>query len=101
MFALIEWFYYYPLKEVNENEFEFPDYGLYHGERLKFSRDANGVAKHVVAAEVKFLRREVGTKDGETFKITPVKPIDELRAAALAAGPPPNREIFAKPTWSN
>lgn len=88
LYALIEWFYYYPLKEVSENVFEFPDYGLYHGEGLKFTRDAGKVATEVVAAEVRFTRREVGTKDGETFKIKPVKPIDELRAGALAASPP-------------
>ncbi len=86
--ALIEWFYYYPLTEVDEDTFLFPDYGLYHGEGLKFSRDKDGRANQVVAAEVKFLRREVGTKDGETFKIAPVKPIDSLRSAALAAVPP-------------
>lgn len=89
LFALIEWFYYYPLTEVNENEFKFPDFGMYHGEGLTFTRDSNGFASHVVAAEVKFARREVGTKDGETFKITPVKPIDDLRESALAASPPP------------
>ncbi len=88
LFALIEWFYYYPLKEVDENTFEFPDYGLYHGEGLRFHRGADGSATHVVAAEVRFDRREVGTKDGETFKIVPVKPIEELRAGALAATPP-------------
>ncbi|MBI2478084.1 MAG: serine hydrolase, partial [Planctomycetia bacterium] len=86
--ALIEWFYYYPLKEVSENVFEFPDHGLYHGEGLKFTRNADGVATEVVAGEVRFVRREVGTKDGETFKIVPLKPIDELRAGALAASPP-------------
>ncbi len=89
LYALIEWFYYYPLKEISENEFLFPDYGLYHGEGLKFTRNPDGNAAEVVAAEVKFVRREVGTKDGETFRIEPVKPIDELRAAALAASPPP------------
>lgn len=88
LYALIEWFYYYPLTEVDENEFEFPDYGLYHGERLHFARDDRGRATEVVAAEVKFERREVGTRDGETFKIEPVKPIVELRDAALAATPP-------------
>jgi CubicO group peptidase (beta-lactamase class C family)/D-alanyl-D-alanine dipeptidase len=88
LYALIEWIHFYPLKEVGENVFEFPDYGLYHGEGLKFTCDANGVATEVNAAEVRFVRRRVGTKDGETFKITPVKPIDELRAAALAASPP-------------
>ncbi len=89
LYALIEWFYYYPLKEVSADIYEFPDYGLYHGEGLEFVRNAAGVATSVVAAEVKFDRREVGTKDGETFKIEPVKPIDDLRAGALAASPPP------------
>jgi CubicO group peptidase (beta-lactamase class C family)/D-alanyl-D-alanine dipeptidase len=88
LYALIEWFYYYPLEEVGDGVFAFPDYGLYHGEGLKFTRGADGTATDVVAAEVKFVRREVGTKDGETFKITPVRPIDELRAEALAATPP-------------
>ena len=88
LYALIEWFYYYPLKEVSEDVFEFPDYGLYHGEGLRFARNTDGIATEVTAAEVRFVRREVGTKDGETFKITPVKPIDELRVSALAASPP-------------
>lgn len=88
LFALIEWFYWYPLTEVDENTFEFPDYGLYHGEGLKFQRDGQGRATDVEAASVQFDRREVGTRDGKTFQITPVKPIDELRAAALAATPP-------------
>jgi len=88
LYALIEWFYYYPLREVSENVFEFPDYGLYHGEGLTFTRDGSGRATSVNAAEVVFARREVGTKDGETFRIEPVRPIDELRAGALAASPP-------------
>lgn len=88
LYALIEWFYYYPLREIDEDHFEFPDYGLYHGEGLKFTRNAHGIATEVEAAEVRFERREVGTKDGVTFKITPVRPIDELRAGALAASPP-------------
>lgn len=86
--ALIEWFYDYPLQEIDENTFAFPDYGLYHGEGLKFQRDGNGVATEVIAAEVKFLRRDVGTRDGETFQIRPVKPVEELRTTALAATPP-------------
>ena len=86
--ALIEWFYYYPLTEIEGDVFQFPDYGLYHGEGLRFERDATGTATKVVAAEVTFERREVGTKDGETFKITPIKPIESLRTVALEATPP-------------
>ena len=96
LFALIEWFYYYPLKEISENVFAFPDYGLYHGEQLLFERNVQGDATAVVAAEVRFARREVGTKDGETFRITPVKPIDELRSGALAATPPVESGRFRK-----
>jgi len=92
--VLIEWFYYYPLTEVNENEFAFPGDGLYHDEKLYFTRDVSGRATQVVAAEVLFKRREVGTRDGATFQITPVKPIDELRAAALAALPPEEQGEF-------
>ncbi len=94
--ALIEWFYTYPLTEISENVFAFPDYGLYHGERLEFVRDHSGMATEVVAAEVRFPRREVGTKDGETFKIVPLQPIDSLRAVALAASPPLEKGDFTE-----
>ncbi len=33
-------------------------------------------------------RRALGTDEGVTFRVTPLKPIDELRSAALAARPP-------------
>jgi CubicO group peptidase (beta-lactamase class C family)/D-alanyl-D-alanine dipeptidase len=92
--ALIEWFYYYPLTELGPDEFAFPDYGLYHDEKLRFMRDADGQATQVVAADVTFQRRAVGTRDGETFRITPVRPIAELRDAALAASPPPEAGEF-------
>lgn len=96
LFALIEWFHYYPLKEVSENVFEFPSYGLYHDEGLQFTRDAQGMATDVTAAEVKFARRNVGTLDGETFRIKPVKPLEELRAAALTSQPPSEPGEFRK-----
>ena len=88
LYALIEWFYYYPLKELAPNEFAFPDYGLYHGEKLIFDLDKTGQPTQVVAASVAFKRRNAGPAAGETFRITPVKPIEELRKAALAAKPP-------------
>ncbi len=94
LFVLIEWLYYYPLTEVSDNEFRFPSIGLYHGEGLKFSRNHHGVATDVVAAGVTFKRREVGTKDGETFKIVPLQPIDELRSLAANATPPKEQGDF-------
>lgn len=94
LYALIEWFYYYPLTEINESEFAFPNYGLYHGEKLKFIRAADGTARSVVAADVTFQRRETGTRDGETFKIKPIKPIDQLREGALLAKPPSESGVY-------
>jgi CubicO group peptidase (beta-lactamase class C family)/D-alanyl-D-alanine dipeptidase len=92
--ALIEWFFLYPLEEISENVFAFPDWGLYHGERLVFERDGVGRATSVEAASVRFQRRDVGTEAGETFRIDPVRPVSELRAEALAASPPEEEGTF-------
>jgi len=86
--ALIEWFYQYPLTEVSPDVYAFPRWGLYDGEQLVFTRDASGRATQVVAASVRFPRRAVGPEDGSQFTITPVRPVAELRAEALAARPP-------------
>ena len=86
--CLIEWFYHYPLTQVETDVFAFPDYGLYHGEKLYFHRNDQGEATHVVAAEVEFRRRETGTRNGETFKIVPIKSMDELRDLAAQGSPP-------------
>jgi CubicO group peptidase (beta-lactamase class C family)/D-alanyl-D-alanine dipeptidase len=94
--VLIEWFYLYPLTEESENVFKFPDYGLYHGEKLVFTRDRSGVATQVTAANVVMSRRKLDG-DGQTFRIKPEKPVAELRKAALAAAPPPARGEFGKP----
>lgn len=91
--ALIEWFYFYPLTQITPDVYAFPDYGLYHGEQLIFERDAQGLATHVVAASVDFVRREL-TADGTTFKIEPLRPASELRTEALAASPPEETSDF-------
>lgn len=97
LFALIEWAFLYPLAEESENVFAFPDFGLYHGEKLVFARDAAGRATKVEAAKVVFERRKLDGENGETFRIKPEKPLAELRAAALAAKPPEEKGEFLKP----
>lgn len=86
--ALIEWFFLYPLEEISRDVYAFPDWGLYPGEELAFSRDGTGQAASVEAASVVFARRDVGTEAGGTFRIDPVRPVEELRTEALAASPP-------------
>ncbi len=95
--ALIEWFFLYPLEEISANEFQFPEYGLYQSEKLIFTRDAEGRAMRVEAANVVFKRRTIDGENGETFKIKPQHPIAELRLAALQAKPPQENGDFRKP----
>ncbi len=93
--ALIEWVFLYPLTEVSENEFKFPNFGLYHGHPVTFRRDAKGQATAVEAANYKFERRSL-PRSGETFKLTPLRPVEELRKIALAAEPPAEKNVLLR-----
>lgn len=91
--ALIEWQFLYPLKEISANVFQFPDYGLYMGDKIVFTRDKAGHAIHADAASVLFKRRRL-PRVGETFKLDPVRPVAELRKIALKAKPPVEKNLF-------
>ena len=96
--ALIEWTEIDILTEESENVFAFPaDAGMYHGEKLIFTRDKAGRATQVEAAKVVFKRRDIPGENGETFKIEPVRARAELRKEALAATPPAEKGEFLKP----
>jgi CubicO group peptidase (beta-lactamase class C family)/D-alanyl-D-alanine dipeptidase len=97
LYALIEWFFYYPLLQISEDVFQFPDYGLYLGEKLIFKRDGSGRATQVEAASVVFPRRHIDGENGETFRIKPSRPVAQLRKEALAASPPEEQGDFRKP----
>jgi CubicO group peptidase (beta-lactamase class C family)/D-alanyl-D-alanine dipeptidase len=93
--ALIEWFYLYPLEEETKDVYCFPaESGLYHGEKLIFKRDAKGKATEVEAARVVFKRRILDGEDGQTFRIKPLKPVDELRKESITAKPPDEKGDF-------
>jgi len=95
--ALIEWFFLYPLEEESENVYRFPTTGLYHDEKIVFARDGSGRATQALAANVKFVRRRLDGEDGRTFRITPRRPLAELRREAAAATPPRESNVFAQP----
>jgi len=97
LYALIEWFFLYELKEESENVFCFPDFGLYHDEKLIFERDAKGRATKVVAASVPFVRRQLDGEDGSTFRIKPIRQFPGLLKEALASTPPAEAGRFRKP----
>ena len=89
LWALIEWFFPYPLTEVARDTFAFPPNGLYDGERIVFTRDRAGRATEARAAGVRFARRNIEPKAGTNqLRITPLRPVPELRTEALVASPP-------------
>jgi CubicO group peptidase (beta-lactamase class C family)/D-alanyl-D-alanine dipeptidase len=93
--ALIEWIEIDPLTELDENVFAFPEEGgFYEGEQLVFERDAGGRATAVVAAGISFPRRRLQGEEATTFRIQPVRPVEELRREALAATPPDEEGSF-------
>lgn len=97
LYALIEWIEIDLLTEESENVFAFPEStGMYHGEKLIFTRDKSGRATKVEAAKVVFERRKIDGEGGETFRVKPVRPLAELRKVALAATPPPEKGEFNK-----
>jgi len=97
LYCLIEWVFLYPLKEINQNVYAFPDFGLYHGEKLIFSRNADGNATEVEAANVVFNRRKVQGEDGSTYKIRPNRMMDAIRKEAMNATPPREEGEFRAP----
>jgi CubicO group peptidase (beta-lactamase class C family)/D-alanyl-D-alanine dipeptidase len=97
LYALIEWFFAYPLKEEAPDRYRFPPWGLYDEETVVFRRDATGRATEVEAAGVVFHRRRLDGEDAETFRIKPVRPVEEVRATALAARPPKEAGAFRAP----
>jgi len=89
LWALIEWFFPYQLTEVSRDTFAFPPNGLYDGERIVFTRDRSGRATQALAAGVRFARRNIEPRAGTNqLRITPLRPVEELRKEALAATPP-------------
>jgi CubicO group peptidase (beta-lactamase class C family) len=52
--CLIEWFYEYPLKQLENLIFAFPKYGLYDGENIIFEENENGEITAAIAGFVRF-----------------------------------------------
>ncbi len=78
----------YPLEEMSPDEFLGRPPGADATGRLLFTRRADGPATGFQVGGVRFARRELGTVGGETFRIDPVRDVEELRIEALAASPP-------------
>lgn len=79
-----------PLTEAGDGRFT-ADSGR---RRLVFERGAGGRTTRLTIGDVRLERRQVGPESGNQLVITPVRPIAELRAEALAARPPVETGVF-------
>jgi CubicO group peptidase (beta-lactamase class C family)/D-alanyl-D-alanine dipeptidase len=96
--ALVEWYDYYPLAEISENVFRFPNWGLYDGETLTFRRGPDGRAiEATLGGSVVFERRKIAGESQAIAHIQPLAPVAELRRNAIAAAPPHETGEFRKP----
>jgi D-alanyl-D-alanine dipeptidase len=76
------------LSPVSEDVFAFPNYNMYHGERITFARDDNGQITGLYLTDIFFPKRLADIETGKTFTIVPQLPIEELREIAEKASPP-------------
>ena len=73
------------LRETRNDTFASADQP---GLRYDFARDASGRAAQVAVGSATLSRRALGPESGTQLAVTPVRPMAELRAQALAATPP-------------
>ena len=64
---------------------------------VRFQHDATGRTNAILFDDLSSTRRNVGPENGQVFRITPARPIDELRKDALAASPPHEDGAFRNP----
>ncbi len=87
LWAQIEWLELTQVHRTSDPDAFDIRSGMYTGEQLTLVRDAAGLVTGISLGAMPFERR-AGTAAGETFRIDPVRPVDELRTQALAASPP-------------
>lgn len=96
LWILTEWFHAYPLDTGLDDEFWLPHFGLYAGERVEFVRDATGRGLQVSVGGV-VLQRRPRSGEAESFRITPQRPVEQVRIEAMAAAPPAEPGMAKEP----
>jgi len=96
LWLLMEWIEKDKLSHIEGDVFSFPkNSGMYHGEKLEFKRNEDGVATEVAILNGPvFKRLNLRGSASETFKIVPTKPIGELQEIALNSSPPAEKNTF-------
>jgi D-alanyl-D-alanine dipeptidase len=89
---------YVPLGERSDSVFDAPLATAAVSGEVRFSRDETGRAINVQVGDMVIRRNRIEPPSGANqLRITPVRPIEELRVAALAASPPAESGAFRQP----
>ena len=90
--------YMSPLAEKNDTLFEAPRVTAAVAGEVRFTRDSTGRGTSIIVGDQVMPRRTVEPPPGATqMRVTPRRPIDELRQEALAARPPAESGAFRAP----
>lgn len=95
--ALFKRVEFYRLLNVSKNVFQLGDSGPRVGQRLNFTRYADGRATQVELEQVVLKRRQIEPESGNQLRIKPVRPVPELMKEARAAQPPKETGEFREP----
>jgi len=85
------------LAEQTRNAFLVAPESSRAGQRLVFTRNANGRATQVAVADVVLKRRNIEPESGNQLRIKPLRPVADLMKEALAAQPPYENVHFLVP----
>jgi serine beta-lactamase-like protein LACTB len=86
-----------PLEFQNGGSFRFAAGKLSNGAGGSFEQNKTGVATGLKIGPRLFARMFLGGEGGGTFRITPLRPVADLRREALNASPPVENGQFLKP----
>ncbi|MBP7865599.1 MAG: M15 family metallopeptidase [Acidobacteria bacterium] len=87
------------LEDAGKGRFRLRMPGAFQPMEVKFRRDRRGLAAECLLGEAVFTRHFLGPESGGSFRITPRRPVEDLRREAAAATPPVETGAFATPDW--
>ncbi len=87
----------FALKELGEDAFESLDVGPLVRKRFTFLRDRTGRATEITIGNTTFPRRAIDGEAGKTFRIKPVRPVEEIRRETVGLKPPVEPDKPRKP----
>lgn len=95
--ALIEWFFHYPLERLGTDTLALPTDGLYAGERFAVERDSTGRIGALSLEGLRWPRRMDRASPDRPFRIPHYRPLDDVLEEAAVAQMPHDADGYEEP----